>query len=330
MDLFSQLEGQDTAKEILVRSLARGRVHHAYLFEGPAGVGKFFTAMALAQTLVCETRQPTATQACGTCSACERSTLRDGEKRPRHPDVAVVARGLYEPGVIGRKTAESQEISVDQIRTVVLAHAAYGPHEGKARIFVVRGADELGNSAANALLKMLEEPLPRTHFVLVSDRPEKVISTLRSRSLSVRFGALGDSVIQRLLAARGVPADEAAELATASDGSMERAFALRDRESQAAEQEFVVAVEAAVREQGAGPVLALSDSVKGNRETLEHNLRALSRHFAKAARAAAALGQDAERPAIRYGLTREALTKLTRNAAPPLVVEAMLFALRRT
>lgn len=329
MDLFSQLEGQDTAKENLARSLARGKVHHAYLFEGQAGVGKFFAALGLAQALVCEARDAHGDKACGVCSACERATLREGEKRPRHPDVAIVARGLYEPSTIGRKSPESQEISVDQIRTVVLAHAAYGPHEGKARVFIIRGADELGTSGANALLKMLEEPLPRTHFVLVSDQPEKVLPTLRSRTLSVRFGPLADSVLARLLTAHGVADAELAELIAAADGSMASAFALRDREGQAAEREFIDAVENAVREKGAGGLLTLSDSVKGQKEVFERNLRALSRHFAKAARLAAEAGGDSERPALRYAIVREALLKLTRNAAPPLVVESMTFALRR-
>lgn len=329
MDLFALLEGQDTAREILERSLARQRVHHAYLFEGPEGVGKFLAALALAQALVCETREAIGIRACAVCSACERAILRDGERRPRHPDIAVIARGLYEPGVIGRKTPESQEISVDQIRTVVLAHAAYGPHEGKARVFVVRGAEELGTSAANALLKMLEEPLPRTHFVLVSDRPERVLSTLRSRTLSVRFGPLGDAVLEKLISARGVPGAEAAELAARAEGSMARAFALRDGESQDAERDFVAAVEAAVREPGAAGVMALSDSVKGNKENLERNLRALSRHFAKSARAAVNAGHDPLHDASCYALARGALTKLGRNAAPPLVVESLVFALRR-
>jgi DNA polymerase-3 subunit delta' len=196
-------------------------------------------------------------------------------------------------------------------------------------VFVVRGAEELGTSAANALLKMLEEPLPRTHFVLVSDRPERVLSTLRSRTLSVRFGPLGDSVLEKLLGARGVSPEEASQLAELAEGSMARAFALRDAESQDAESAFVDSVEGAVREPGAAGVMALSDSVKGHRDVLERNLRALSRHFAKGARAAVSAGTDPERQAIRYGIAREALTKLTRNAAPPLVVEALVFALRR-
>lgn len=327
MELFSQLEGQETAKQNLQRSLARGTVHHAYLFEGPAGVGKFLGALALAQALVCEQRR--GALACGTCSACERAVLREGERRPRHPDVAVVARGLYEPGVIGRKTPESQEISVDQIRTVVLAHAAYGPHEGHARVFLLRGADELGVSAGNALLKMLEEPLPRTHFVLISDQPEKVLPTLRSRTLSVRFAPLSDSVLSRLLAARGVDESEISELVASAAGSLEMALALRDREGQAQEQEFVEAVELATRERGATALLALSDSVKGQKEILERNLRALGRSFVRAAHRAAEAGEDPERPAQRHAIVREALLKLTRNAAPPLVVESMVLALRR-
>src|SRR6202034_694142 len=111
------------------------------------------------------------------------------------------------------RTQESQEISIDQVRTLVLARAAFAPHEGRAKVFIVRRADELSTSAANALLKTLEEPNNRTHFILLSAQADSLLSTIRSRTQRVRFAALPDAVVTKLLAARGVDAFRALEIA---------------------------------------------------------------------------------------------------------------------
>ena len=165
--LLSSVRAQTTAVETLRRALAGDRVHHAYLFDGPEGVGKERAAFGLAQALVCERRPPGGTEACGACSACTRSLLREGERRPVHPDVAVLERGLYDKDMIGRSTPETQDISINQVRTLVLSRAAFPPHEGRAKVFIVRRAEELSIAAANALLKTLEEPGQRTHFILL-------------------------------------------------------------------------------------------------------------------------------------------------------------------
>src|SRR5689334_15582293 len=96
--LLDQVRAQDTALATLKRALARGRVHHALLFDGPPGVGKELAAFGLAQALVCE--KPEDGQACGACSACGRSIVREGENKPVHPDVVVIERGLYDPAQI--------------------------------------------------------------------------------------------------------------------------------------------------------------------------------------------------------------------------------------
>ena len=98
---------------------------------------------------------------CGRCDACRRAVTFSEERpaSPIHPDVTIIEKGFYPPETIGRSRPELQEISVDQVRTIVLAHAAYAPHEGRARVFIVRRAEELSVSAANALLKTLEGKL---------------------------------------------------------------------------------------------------------------------------------------------------------------------------
>jgi DNA polymerase III subunit delta' len=126
--ILSQLRAQDTARRTIERALETGRVHHAYLFAGPDGVGKELAAFGLAQALVCEKRgeasvglfgsMPASFLACGTCSACARAVPRDEKNLPVHPDIVVLERALYLPQAIGRRTPETQDISIDQVRSL--------------------------------------------------------------------------------------------------------------------------------------------------------------------------------------------------------------------
>src|ERR1700733_9348104 len=95
--LLSTVRAQPTAVDTLRRAIAGDRVHHAYLFDGPEGVGKERAAFGLAQALVCEVRARGPADACGAGRACARAVPRAGEGRPLHPDVVVLERGLYEP-----------------------------------------------------------------------------------------------------------------------------------------------------------------------------------------------------------------------------------------
>ncbi|HEV8550435.1 MAG TPA: DNA polymerase III subunit delta', partial [Polyangiaceae bacterium] len=187
---FADVLGQEPAVRTLERALAAGKVHHAYRFEGPAGVGKELLAFALAQTLVCERG---GAAACGQCSACRRAVSLSGEEPrvPLHPDVVLLGRGLYR-SVLGSGASEATGISVEQVRRIVLARVGFPPHEGRALVFIVRDADEITVQAANALLKTLEEPHARTHFILLTSRPSRLLDTIRSRSLPVRFAPLSD------------------------------------------------------------------------------------------------------------------------------------------
>ena len=113
---FRDVLGQPHAVETVRRGLARGKLHHALLFAGPEGVGKELTAFAVARAIVCKVAPG---EGCGDCPNCHRAIPVDGGV-PLHPDVVVVARGLYARDVLGRSTDEKTDISVDQIRRVVL------------------------------------------------------------------------------------------------------------------------------------------------------------------------------------------------------------------
>jgi DNA polymerase-3 subunit delta' len=328
--LLSTVRAQDTAVETLRRALAAGRVHHAYLFDGPDGVGKERTAFGLAQALVCERRGAGASDACGECRACVRAVPRAGEARPVHPDVVVLERGLYDPAAIGRRTPETQDISIDQVRTLVLARAAFAPHEGRAKVFVVRRAEELSTSAANALLKTLEEPGPRTHFVLLSAVPDSLLPTIRSRTQRVRFGSLPDAVVRELLAARGVDAAQAAAIAPLAGGSMAIATALSDPEASAQSSEFVSRALAALDARDAGLAYELAEEAKkGDKGALPGQIEALASALAEQARASAStLDRRADVAAARHALALAALRDLEGNASAQLAMEAMLLKMR--
>jgi DNA polymerase-3 subunit delta' len=320
---FDAVRGQSPAVETLVRALSSGRVHHAYRFEGPPGVGKELCAFRLAAALVCESGRA----GCDVCSACRRAiTLSEEEPRvPIHPDVVLVGRGVYR-SVTGQN--EASGIGIDQIRRVVLPRVGYSPHEGRAMVFIVRDADELTVQAANALLKTLEEPPRLTHFVLITSRPHRLLDTIRSRTLPIRFGTLSDDVLGALLSERGVPLD----VVPFAEGSMEFALERGTEESRAERDEFVQGAEAALAAPDFSVALKFTESQKGERAELKRRLSFFAHHLATRARARVGGGASApaesERWATRHGLVLETIDDIEKNVQPALALEAMLLKMR--
>lgn len=326
---FDAIQGQETAVGTLVQALRAGRVHHAYRFEGPDGVGKELAAFALAQALVCTGGDPLG---CGRCSACQRAVAR-AEGRPAsplHPDVAIVGRGFYPAATIGRARDELTEISVDQVRTIVLAHAAYPPHEGRARVYVVRNAHELSIGAANALLKTLEEPRAGTHFMLLTSRGDRLLNTIRSRTLPIRFAPLPEAVIRSILSARGVPEDRHDLVVELAGGSASAALDLCDAERTSARDEFIRRVLSAIDARDLGPAVAFAESVDRDKDQLKADLRAFGASLARTARMAerASDARRAHLSALRYAVVARAVTHLERNASPTLAISSLIAELR--
>jgi DNA polymerase III subunit delta' len=317
---FDSVLGQAPAVETLRRALGNGRVHHAYRFEGPEGVGKEKVALELAAHLVC--REPGA-EACSECLRRATSLSADPPHVPLHPDVVLLERGLYH-GLIA--ASEATGISVEQIRRVVLGRVGFPPHEGRALVFVIRDADQLTVQAANALLKTLEEPGTATYFVLLTVRPKRLLDTVLSRTLPIRFGPLTDEVVAEILAQRGVPlgAVEAAE------GSAALALRFGDESVLEARAEFVRRVREAVGARDLGPALALAEARPGERSSLNEQLRFLALDWAREARSAIdTRPAEAERLAHAHRIVLGALRDLERNAQPALALENMMLRLRR-
>lgn len=198
---LADLIGQDLARAALERAIAGGRVAHAYVFEGPPGVGKRSAALGLAMALNC----PVAPGAgCGACEVCRR--IDSG----LHPDVP--SFGPSGPG---------GQIVIDDIRAI-LALTRTRPHEARARVIVVDDADAMNPSSANGLLKTLEEPLGGNHLVLCTGAPDRLLPTVRSRAQRIRFRALSPAALAAIARARGLT-EARAEIAVAlADGSAAR------------------------------------------------------------------------------------------------------------
>jgi DNA polymerase III subunit delta' len=321
MKAFEHILGQETAVATLRRALERGRVHHAYRFEGPDGVGKEVTALALAQALLCEHGT-----GCGECSACRRVNTLSQEPPlvPIHPDVLMVGRGLYTGTLLSAK--EATGISVEQIRKVVLGRAGYPPHEGRALFVLVRDADELTTSAANALLKTLEEPQRNVHFVLLTSRPNRLLDTIRSRTLAVRFGALPDAIIQRILERhqKSLPSVQLAQ------GSASLALTLADSDEAEELARFSRALEATLQATHLASALEFSSDLPKDKHVLTSRLLGYAERLALENRSLVEV--DVKRAlgvTRRYELVQAAVSALERNAAPALAVEAMIAELRR-
>lgn len=196
--VWDDVVGQPQASRFLRAAAEAGKVSHAYLFVGPPGSGKKTAATALACSLMCA-------DACGSCAACGRV------RRETHPDVHVVAP----EGAAGYLVDQVQEI----IKDVWLA-----PIDGDWKIYIVADADLLGDSAANAFLKTLEEPPSDVVMILMAHSFDAVLPTIASRCQVVRFRRIPHTdAVELLMGLSGVDRSEAVSALAATGGVMTRA-----------------------------------------------------------------------------------------------------------
>ena len=176
---------------LLRSALERGQPHHAYLLAGPAGVGKELLARLFAQAANCEA--VSGEQPCGSCPACAAIA------RGNHPDVAWVLpqSEAVARGIVSRADLEgtpSREIRVDEVRALSRRLALVAAR-GRRKIAVLAPAEAMNERAQNTLLKTLEEPPPATTFLLVSEQPDALLATVRSRCARVQLAPLPEKVL---------------------------------------------------------------------------------------------------------------------------------------
>lgn len=235
----------------------RGQLHHALLIHGPGGIGKSAFAADLAQALLCESPLPDGA-ACGRCVACGWFAQRNHpDFRLLTPAAAEEPRDAEAAGTddAGRKPAgkagakPSRDIRIDQVRALE-RFTEVGGHRGGTKLILIDPADALNTAAANALLKTLEEPSGATRFILVTDRPDALPATVRSRCRSLPLPLPEPAVAAAWLAAdAGVDVAQARAWLAAAGGSPLRARRFADP-SQAATHRLLVETLAGIPETG--------------------------------------------------------------------------------
>ena len=237
MARFSDIIGQEQTKRQLRQSVREGRIPHAQLFAGISGIGKLQLALAYAQYLNCPHR--TETDSCGTCPTCLQF------EHLQHPDLHFVFP------IVKTDTADTCDGFLEPWREIILAngyfdldewHKALGvetkqsmiyekesgeilrklslkPYGDGYKVMIIWQPEKMNASSANKLLKILEEPSPKTIFLLVSEHPEELLSTILSRVQTIPIPQLETKTIAAALVERGIDATQAADIARIAKGS---------------------------------------------------------------------------------------------------------------
>lgn len=251
--LFKDIIGQESTKQQLRKAVREGRIPHAQLFTGMSGIGKLQLALAYAQYLNCPHR--TDEDSCGQCPTCLQFA------KLQHPDLhfvfpivgsdetcdnflelwrEIILRNRYFDlddwhSALGVETKQSmiyEKESGEIIRKLSLK-----PYGDGYKVMIVWQPEKMNGATANKLLKQLEEPAEKTVFILVSEHPELLLSTILSRVQTIRIPRLESETIAEALQRKGLDSIKAADIARIANGSYLAALKKAD-ESEENQQEL--------------------------------------------------------------------------------------------
>ncbi len=176
--LFSKIYGHNKIKDVLMSAANSGRVGHAYIFEGPKGVGKLTVAKAFAMRLLCES--PNNGEPCGECKSCSQCMSQN------HPDLQIVTNQLYDPA------KKSTDVLVDTVRNMK-KEIYIRPYSSERKVYIVPNADTMNLYAQNSLLKVLEEPPEYCTIILLAENSNSFLPTILSRAPILKFFPLAEA-----------------------------------------------------------------------------------------------------------------------------------------
>jgi len=174
--LFKDIKGQAQAIKILQKEIATSSISGAYLFTGPAGVGKTLTALTFAKVLNCKKEEM---DSCDECSSCRKI------EHHIHPDIRIIA-------------PENDSIKIEQIRNLK-RESSYKLYEGRKKVWIIEEAAKFSLAAANSILKILEEPPPQVVLILICQTKEELLPTILSRCEVIRFFPLPLPEIEKII-----------------------------------------------------------------------------------------------------------------------------------
>jgi DNA polymerase-3 subunit delta' len=321
---FREVEGHELQIEQLRRAIKSGRVSHAYLFAGLEGIGKRFVALSFAQALNCK-EEPG--EGCGQCLSCTKIG------RQIHPDCMCLE-------------AEGNSIKIDQIRDLQNRIVFY-PFEGKRKIVIINDAEKMTPQAANCLLKSLEEPLPDTVFILITQELKSLLPTIVSRCQIIRFQPLPTQFIRRMVEEKYKGRELMVDvLLSLSGGSLGRACEMVERGFMVERERLFDQVTRLREEESISSHLNLAEEMTSVKEdvaeklellkTWYHDLMMYKRNELKNRVVNTDLrekiGEESSHVTLRdlfarWRVVRETQSLLRRNVNPQLVVEHMLITL---
>ena len=240
---FKSLLGNDHNKDLLQRALRGGRLPNALILAGPDGIGKRQFAVTLAKAINCERLKDDSCDTCGSCHRIDKSESIDVK--------------IIEPDGAFIKIVQIRELTAEAFTT---------PMEGRKRIFILDPADKMNETSMNGLLKTLEEPADTSLIILITAKPDALLSTIRSRSQIIRFARLStDQVEQYLKDNFKRPPEDTRLLARISGGSLGRATTIDLSVYRERRQEMIDVIEWLTRDRNRVRLIKFAD-IFGRRE----------------------------------------------------------------
>jgi len=221
--------GHQDAEDVFTNALNEGRLHHAWMITGPKGIGKATFSWRLAKYLLCSEIKEKGPSLFGDAP----QVIQNLDIDPDHPILRRIHAGsegrlsvVRRPYDATRKVFKAQ-ITIEEIRKLK-SFFALSAADGGQRVVIIDAADDMNVNAANALLKVLEEPPQRTILLLISHQPSRLLPTIRSRCRTLRLGALSQGDIDAVLASQELEIDPAkmGALSALSAGSAGEAMRL--------------------------------------------------------------------------------------------------------
>lgn len=282
--MWSEIVGHRHPLEQLTRTLKGERLHHAYLFTGIEGIGKRKVALILAKTLI---------------GAREKTFL---------PDLHLI-------------TPEKNRIKIDQLRELKRKIFLY-PAEGKAKVVIIDPAESMTDTAANALLKILEEPPADTYFILISAQPMRLLPTIRSRCQTLGFTPLSEEEVITLFQKNTVPQEEWKERARYAGGSVARGLEFNPSLFASVRQD----IGSLLQQPSPSHILALTEKWLEEEENISFLFQTLT-HLWQEKLLAAASTEEAEKCACQWKAIQNGQTAWENHANKQLLLEQLLFTL---
>jgi DNA polymerase-3 subunit delta' len=288
---FKEIVGQTAIKQRLVNSVNENRVSHAQLFLGPEGSGSLALALAYAQYLSCEDKQPD--DSCGVCSSCRKY------QKLMHPDLhfsypffakdkndtalsfieqwrdALLANPYLSLDIWrGYLEAENKQANINIAEChQIIKKLSFKPFESAYKILILWLPEYL-DKEGNALLKIIEEPQPNTLFLLVAQNQDQILNTILSRTQLIKIPALSyDEVKEHLIQHHHQTEHAAAEIAYLSNGNMTEALAMLLQDNKGYHELFIQWLRLCFANKGLDAISFVEQVAKMGRENQKNFLR---------------------------------------------------------